>query len=163
MILFICYLWATSRYSTNPFANAANMRPDTPPSRRCKKKTAMRKAQNESCRPRHRKDCINMTRLILNRLGISASSSGYRYLECAIDLVQKDRSRLLAVTTALYPAIASCYQVSPASVEHCIRYCLNRCWERGNRELLNQIAGVSLQYRPYAREFIAMLADYDAK
>lgn len=127
------------------------------------KKTAMRKAQNESCRPRHRKDCINMTRLILNRLGISASSSGYRYLECAIDLVQKDRSRLLAVTTALYPAIASCYQVSPASVEHCIRYCLNRCWERGNRELLNQIAGFSLQYRPYAREFIAMLADYDAK
>ena len=127
------------------------------------KRTAMRKAQNESCRPRHRKDCINMTRLILNRLGISASSSGYRYLECAIDLVQKDRSRLLAVTTALYPAIASCYQVSPASVEHCIRYCLNRCWERGNRELLNQIAGFSLQYRPYAREFIAMLADYDAK
>ncbi len=33
----------------------------------------------------------------------------------------------------------------------------------GDRKLLNEIAGYPLQYRPYTREFIAMLADYQRK
>ena len=101
-----------------------------------------------------------MTKRVLNRLGIRISSRGHQYLAYAVKLIQIDASLLFSVTGTLYPAIASCYGVTAASVEHAIRYCLQRCWEYGNRALLNEIAGYPLQYRPYSKEFIAMLAEY---
>ena len=101
-----------------------------------------------------------MACFVLNRLGIAASKYGYRYIECAIELVRENRDLLLAVTTRLYPSVAAHFHVSPSSVEHNIRYCLEHCWNTGDRNLFNEIAGYPLQYRPYTREFIAMLADY---
>ena len=101
-----------------------------------------------------------ITRRILNRLGIHLSSLGHQYIVYAVALVRDDSSLLHSVTSALYPAIANRFCVSPASVEQSIRYCLNHCWQMGNRALLNEIAGYPLQYRPYTRDFIAMLADY---
>lgn len=100
-------------------------------------------------------------RRILNRLGINSSVFGFCYIEYAVGLVQQNRNLISHVTTQLYPMIADYYAVTPASVERAIRYAINCCWERGNRRLLNDIAGRDLTERPYTREFIAMLADYD--
>ena len=101
-----------------------------------------------------------MTRRILNRLGINASVFGYVYIDYAVGLVKQDRELLNHVTSKLYPAVASHFGVSPTSVERTIRYAISNCWEKGNRQLLNDIAGRELTERPYTREFIAMLADY---
>ena len=101
-----------------------------------------------------------MTGQVLNRLGIRLSSRAYPYILCAIEMTADDPTVLFAVTDRLYPAIASKFNVSPASVEHAIRYSLERCWRTGNRAYLNEIAGYTLAYRPYTKEFLAMLMEY---
>ncbi|MEG1525073.1 MAG: sporulation initiation factor Spo0A C-terminal domain-containing protein [Clostridia bacterium] len=100
-------------------------------------------------------------RRVLNRLGINSSVFGFMYIEFAVSLVLNDRNVASHVTTRIYPVIANHYNVTPASVERAIRYAINNCWERGNRRLLNDIAGRELKEKPYTREFIAMLADYE--
>lgn len=101
-----------------------------------------------------------MVKNLMYRLGMRISNSGCAYLKFALDLVASDASLLGAVTRVLYPAIAAHFCVSPSSVEYAIRYCLDQCWEKGNRALLDEIAGRPLQYRPYTREFIIMLLRY---
>ena len=98
-------------------------------------------------------------RKVLYRLGMTSSVNGFGYIEYAVGLVKADRSLIGHVTTLLYPQIACHFHVSAASVERAIRYAIGHCWERGNRALLSSIAGRTLTERPYAREFIAMLAD----
>ncbi len=101
-----------------------------------------------------------MTGYVLNRLGIHISCRGYRYIHYGLTLVQADVTLLYSVTGLLYPAIAARYGVSPASVEYAMRYCLDRCWQSGNRAFLDEIAGYPLQYRPYTKDFLAMLVEY---
>ena len=102
-----------------------------------------------------------MTRRILNCLGIPATRSGQQYIEYAVILSKKDRTLLLSITKRLHPLVAEHFGVSIRSVERNIRYCVKCCWETGNRELLNEIAGYRLHCCPYAGEFIAMLVDYE--
>ena len=101
-----------------------------------------------------------MTGQVLNRLGIRLSSRAYPYIQYAVELAEDDPTALFAVTERLYPAIAARFGVSPSSVEHAIRYSLERCWRSGNRAYLNEIAGYTLPYRPYTKEFLAMLTQY---
>lgn len=101
-----------------------------------------------------------MTGHVLNRLGIRLSSRAYPYILYAIEMTTDDPAVLFAVTDRLYPAIAARFGVSPSSVEHAIRYSLERCWRIGNRAYLNEIAGYTLPYRPYTKEFLAMLVAY---
>lgn len=101
-----------------------------------------------------------MTGQVLNRLGIRLSSRAYPYILYAIEMTADNPTVLFAVTDRLYPAIAYKFNVSPASVEHAIRYSLERCWRMGNRAYLNEIAGYTLPYRPYTKEFLAMLVEY---
>ena len=101
-----------------------------------------------------------MTGHVLNRLGIRLSCRAYLYIQHAIEMATDDPTVLFAVTDRLYPTIACKFNVSPASVEHAIRYSLERCWRLGNRAYLNEIAGFPLPYRPYTKEFLAMLIQY---
>ena len=101
-----------------------------------------------------------MTGQVLNRLGIRLSCRAYLYIQHAIEMATDDPAVLLAVTDKLYPAIAARFGVSPSSVEHAIRYSLERCWRTGNRAYLSEIAGYTLPYRPYTKEFLAMLMEY---
>ena len=101
-----------------------------------------------------------MTGQVLKRLGIRLSSRAYPYILYAIEMTTDDPTALFSVTEKLYPAVANKFRVTPASVEHAIRYSLERCWENGNRAFLNEIAGYPLPYRPYTKEFLAMLMEY---
>ena len=101
-----------------------------------------------------------MTGHVLNRLGIRLSSRAYPYILYAIEMTADDPTVLFAVTDRLYPAVAARFGVSPSSVEYAIRYSLERCWRNGNRAFLNEIAGYTLSYRPYTKEFLAMLMEY---
>lgn len=73
---------------------------------------------------------------------------------------EKTRSLVKHVTTRLYPQVAEHFGVTATSVERTIRYAISCCWEKGNRRLLNTIAGRELYERPYTREFVAMVADF---
>ena len=97
---------------------------------------------------------------MLTCFDLRISSRAYPYILYAIEMTADDPTVLFAVTDRLYPAIAARFGVSPSSVEHAIRYSLERCWRMGNRAYLNEIAGYTLPYRPYAKEFLAMLMEY---
>ena len=98
---------------------------------------------------------------ILNRLGILGSQRGQGYILCAVNAVRADRTLLQAVTTRLYPLVAKQHGATDKAVGRAIGRSLACCWDAGNRALLEDIAGRRLTVRPYPREFIAMLVDFD--
>lgn len=100
---------------------------------------------------------------ILRKLGIGARYQGFYYLSLAVWLVADDPTLLWRVTKELYPKIASTYKTSWQNVERAIRTIIDVCWEYGNREFLNEIAGYSLKIKPAAADFIDMLAYYCKK
>ena len=97
---------------------------------------------------------------LIRKLGIHATYRGYHYLAFAISLAMHDEDYLLFVTRWLYPDIAKRFQTTAGNVERNLRTVVSVCWERGNRELLEQIAGRELTNKPTTGEFIDMLADY---
>ena len=93
---------------------------------------------------------------LLRKLGIWPNLSGYQYLLKGLEMVREDPAYLQYVTKRLYPEIASVYRMSWPSVERAIRTTLICCWDRGNREFLNQMAGYCLRDRPTVSEFFAI-------
>lgn len=93
-------------------------------------------------------------------LGIRSTYQGFHYLCDALKLCRQDESYLLSVYKRLYPDIASHYNVSRDSVEHCIRTVVSACWYRGNRSLLIEMSGYGLDHKPTNGEFIDILHQY---
>lgn len=100
------------------------------------------------------------THQLLRSLGIYRSLVGYHYLAYGLSLILMDEERLACVTKNLYPEIADHYGVSYASVEKALRYAVTRCWEYGNRDFLDQIAGFALYRKPTVAQFFDILAAY---
>lgn len=103
---------------------------------------------------------MQKTRQLLQNLGIHTTLLGYHYLSYGLTLCQRDEHYLLSIYTYLYTDIARHYNVSPGSVEHCIRTAVATCWNNGNRQLLLTLAGYNLSGRPSNSEFIAILHEY---
>lgn len=97
---------------------------------------------------------------LIRSLGIGATYRGYHYLSYGIYLCLQDENYLLSVSKLLYPQIAHMYCTSSSSVERDLRTIIKVCWERGNRDLLQQIALYTLTSCPTSSEFIDMLAAY---
>ena len=93
---------------------------------------------------------------LLRRLGIWPNLSGYQYMLKAFELIRENGDCLQCVTKRLYPDIGRAYKVSWHSVERAIRTAVINCWDRGNREFLDQVAGYHLDERPTASEFFAI-------
>jgi len=94
------------------------------------------------------------------RLGIMPNLVGYKYLKYGLELLMKEPERIQYVTKDLYPAIAKYYGTTWLSVEHGIRTAIQICWKKGNRMLLDEVAGCHLEGRPTVSEFFAMVAMY---
>ena len=103
---------------------------------------------------------MNRTDKLLVRLGILPNLIGYKYLRYGFALLKDDPERIQYVTKDLYPAIAHYYGTSWVSVEHAIRTAVTVCWERGNKELLVEMAGYSLKSKPTVSEFMAIIIGY---
>ena len=103
---------------------------------------------------------VEMAELVelFQRLGITANYEGYWYLLRAIQAIPMDGSVMFRIAKDLYPAIAKEYQTTRLNVEHNIRTAIDRCWEKGNRELLCEICYFTK--RPTNLEFITMIASY---
>ena len=54
------------------------------------------------------------------------------------------------------PDIGKAYKARWPSVERAIRTCVISCWERGNRDFLNEMAGYPLRERPTVSEFFSI-------
>lgn len=97
---------------------------------------------------------------LVRTLGIGATYRGYRYLNYGIQLCMQDENYLLSVSKLLYPQIAKEYQATSSSVERDIRTVINVCWEKGNRQLLEEISLRPLSARPTSSVFLDILVDH---
>lgn len=102
---------------------------------------------------------ITIERLIRS-LGIGATYRGYRYLCYAVSLCLQDEEYLLSISKLLYPKIAKEFNTTLSSVERDIRTVIQVCWDRGNKNLLQDIALHPLSSRPTAGEFLDILVAY---
>lgn len=96
----------------------------------------------------------------LRRMNIPGKLKGHCYLTEAISQVTKDPERLEYVTKGLYLDIAKIYKTKAHRVERAMRHAIKRCWEKGGREALEEIAGFQLQRRPTNSDFIDLVASY---
>ena len=94
---------------------------------------------------------------MVRSLGIGATYRGYSYLNYGILLCLQDENYLLSISKTLYPEIAKTYGTTSCSVERDIRTVVKVCWERGNRELLQELALHPLDYKPTSGEFLDIL------
>ena len=107
-------------------------------------------------------DLVSQVTTMMHQIGIPAHVKGYQFIREAILLVVEDVSLLGAVTKELYPSIAKKYKSAPSRVERGIRHAIELAWERGQKDMLKQIFGYSMnieRQKPTNSEFIALLAD----
>ena len=100
---------------------------------------------------------------IVQKLGIHSIYCGYAYIIYATELASEDNVYLLAITKWLYPEIAARFDTTCSRVERGIRTVVNSCWQDGNIEFLNEMAGHPLCKKPTSGEFIAILSEYFKK
>ncbi len=93
---------------------------------------------------------------LLYSLGITANYQGYFFTIYAVELAASDPSRLVLVTKDLYPAVAARFSSTGSRVERNLRHIAELAW-RTNPQLLQEMAGYSLEHRPCASRFIAIL------
>lgn len=97
---------------------------------------------------------------LLRRMNIPGKLKGHRYLTEAIRQVASDPERLEYITKGLYLDIAKMYKTKASKVERAMRHAIGRCWEKGGREALEEIAGFRLQRRPTNSDFIDLVANH---
>ena len=97
---------------------------------------------------------------IVRRMGVKGTYQGMKCLVCGVELASQDRELLMAVTKELYPEIARRVGGNGKTVERNLRTVTRVCWERGDREFLNEIAGIRLVTPPTSGEMIDYLVHY---
>lgn len=97
---------------------------------------------------------------LLRSLGATGNLKGFQYAICMIELVEQDPTATTLITKCLYPAAAKQFQVSVGAVERGMRTIVRVCWERGNREFLDEVAGTHLLNLPSNGMFLDMTAAY---
>lgn len=97
---------------------------------------------------------------ILRRLGFLYSYNGTKNLVDAILICYREPDALTAITKQVYPEIAKRQGTKWRNVERNMRTALDAFWDRGNRALLNDMAGFELRMRPSVGEIINYIVGY---
>jgi len=101
---------------------------------------------------------------LLHRMGVPPNFKGYNYLRDGVLMVLRDAELLGgALTKRLYPELAEKYKTTPGGVEAAIRNAVLACYERGNREFINELCGHGPRAKrscPTNSMVIAKLADH---
>lgn len=93
---------------------------------------------------------------LLLKLGIHRTCLGYRYLSFILQLCLENEDYLLRITS-LYEETGKRFNTAPVNVESCIRNAITVCWDRGNKNYLNEIAFYDLERKPSNSEFLDIL------
>lgn len=100
----------------------------------------------------------------LIQLGFKANIKGYAYIREAMNMLWEDSPFYLdSITKRLYPDIAKLYKTTPSRVERAIRHAIEVAWANGNRELIDNIFGYTIDShkgKPTNSEFLALMVDY---
>lgn len=101
---------------------------------------------------------------LLHEMGMPAHFKGYQYLrEAVLMTALGPETAGRSLSKEVYPKLAEKYKATPGGVEAAIRNGLIACWEKGNREFLEQLTGKSQRVRdgrfPTNSMIIAKLAD----
>lgn len=101
---------------------------------------------------------------LLHEMGMPAHFKGYQYLrEAVLMTVTAPEPAGSSLSKDIYPRLADKYNATPGGVEAAIRNGLIACWEKGNREFLEELTGRSQRVRegrfPTNSMIIAKLAD----
>lgn len=93
---------------------------------------------------------------LLHCLGIHRTTLGFRYLKQALLLCLQNEDYMFCYTR-LFADVAAYYSTTADSVDHCIRWAVEKCYYHGNPKLLEEIAGYKITRRPTNSEFIEIL------
>lgn len=102
-------------------------------------------------------------RSLLIRIGFPPHLYGFRYLTEAVLMCMENPILLKQITLNLYPAIAEKMNVTPGSVERCIRHSITTAWERQKPGFANELLGrnvISCYEKPSNSEMIAALVEF---
>ena len=105
---------------------------------------------------------LQITELLLN-LGISPGLFGYHCLKTALFYVCKDSSYLKSLNKNLYVIIAKENNDKGGSVERAIRHAITISLSKGDKSLLEEIFGKTVNLKkekPTNKQFIAGLVEY---
>lgn len=97
---------------------------------------------------------------VVRRMGVKGTYQGLMCLVHGVNLAYDDQEMLMAVTKELYPEIARCVGGNGKRVERNLRTVARVCWEFGDREFLDELAGIHLHEQPTSREMIDYLVHY---
>ena len=97
---------------------------------------------------------------VLRALGGNGTRRGFAGIIWGVTLALEDPNVLYAVTKTLYPAIGEAMDMNAQAILRDMRGEVAWCWETGDRNKLNEVAGRRLLDKPSVGEFIDMLAGY---
>jgi two-component system response regulator (stage 0 sporulation protein A) len=98
----------------------------------------------------------------LHELGVPSHISGYCYMKEGITMLYNNPKMMSCITKELYPQIAIKYETTPSRVECAIRHAIEKSWNRGNINLIEEMFGYSIdaeKSKPTNSEFIITIAD----
>lgn len=96
----------------------------------------------------------------LHCLGIGNTLRGRNYLAYMLMQVVPDPTQLNLITKNLYPETGNHFGVSNGSMERAARTAISVCWRGPGRDVLANMACLSLDKRPTVSEFLDIVADY---
>jgi len=97
---------------------------------------------------------------VLRAVGGCGTKKGFTGIIWGVSFALEDPAMLYAVTKDLYPAIADAMGMNMQAILRDMRALVTWCWDFGDREMLNRVAGRKLLDKPSVGEFIDMLAGY---
>lgn len=121
------------------------------------KKPEMLKSVSES------KDLEVVITDYLRKLGFRMNIKGFGYIREAEVLLYEDPSIIHSITKVLYPELAKRFNTTSSRIERAIRHSIETTWQCGNRQLIDEMYGFSVnpsKGKPTNAEFLAMLAEY---
>ena len=104
----------------------------------------------------------NIITTVLLDLGVPCHIKGYNYLITAIGTVVETPDLINAVTSVLYPFVASTHNTTASRVERAIRHAIECGWDRADLDVLQHYFGNTVSIskgKPTNSEFIARVAN----
>lgn len=98
----------------------------------------------------------------LREVGVPPQLLGYKYLRTAILVAAQHPHMLHAITTELYPNVATEHESTTPKIERSIRHSIETTWNRSDVDTLYELFGYTISSsrgRPTNSEFIARLTD----
>lgn len=79
---------------------------------------------------------------LLKEMGVPLNIKGYRYLSSAIVTLSKEKG--MKISLGLYPKVARDFATTSSRVERAIRHAVERTFERGNYDVINEVFGTKV-------------------